>query len=435
MTDANAGRGAYPFPMTEPSAPPRGAAAVPFILMTVLLDVLTLGLILPVLPALVKAMPDAGGVAAPVWLGVLMAAFGLTQFVCAPVLGALSDRFGRRPVLLVSLAGQAADGLLLALAPTMAWLFAGRVIAGLTAANITAANAYIADVTPPQRRAAEFGKIGAVFGLGFVLGPMLGGFLGEYGERLPFFAAAALSGLNFLYGLCVLPESLPASLRRPFSWARANPVGSLLNLGRSELLPRLVTTLACLGLASGILHSMWAVYGQERLAWTPADVGLSLAAVGVCVGAVQGGLTGVFVKWIGERRTVLAGLTVDVAAFVLIGLSTETWMMYASIPLMALAGAAGPAMQAILSKGVGPDEQGEIQGAVGSLMSLTECLAPPLGGFLMASFSGPEAPADLPGMPFLFAAGLLLLGLGFAARALRPVRRAAEADGAAAPAE
>jgi MFS transporter, DHA1 family, tetracycline resistance protein len=393
-------------------------AAVPFILITVLLDTLGVGLIIPVGPRLVASFLDNDLEAAARWFGVLMSLYSVMQFVFAPVLGGLSDRFGRRSVILMSLLGAATSYLASGLAPALWWLFVGRVVAGITGASFSAANAYIADVTPPEKRAASFGAVGAVFGLGFILGPMLGGFLGDYGLRIPYFVGAGLNFVNLLYGFFVLPESLPKEHRRPFSFARANPVGSLGNLRKHPLVLRLTATLVCSFLAQFILQSTWALYSQARFGWTFKQVGFSFMAVGLSMALVQGLLVRAIMPVLRERRALVLGLVFGATGYALIGLASHGWMLYAFIPMLALGGIAGPAVQAIITREVGPKEQGELQGALNSLSGLTAIVGPLIGTSLLAQFGTDASIVHIPGAPYFAACAFSAAGGVMAVRTL-----------------
>jgi MFS transporter, DHA1 family, tetracycline resistance protein len=403
-------------------------AGVAFILITLLLDTLGVGVIIPVLPSLIKSFLGGDIGAASEYLGIFVALYAAMQFLFAPILGGLSDRFGRRTVLLSSLLGAALDYLLLAVAPSLWWLLVGRLFAGITGASFSAASAYIADVTPPEKRAQSFGLIGAAFGLGFILGPAVGGLLGSISLRLPFFVAAGLNFFNFLYGLLVLPESLRPEDRRPFTLGRANPLASLQNLGRHPVVLGLTGTVICAQMAQQILQSVWALSSTARFGWTESDIGFSLTVVGVTSAAVQGGLIRRVIPWLGERRALLAGLAISVAGFVAFGLATRGWMMYAMIVPFALGGIAGPAAQALISREVAPSEQGELQGSLASLQSLTAIAGGVLGTQLLAHFSGVGARPEAPGIPFFASACFNLCGLLLALRlfARVPAKAAAE---------
>ncbi len=394
-------------------------------LATLAIDALGFGIVVPVVPNLVLRLSHLPPSAASFWVGALLAAFSAMQFLCAPLLGALSDRFGRRPVLLLSLSGICANYLLLAWAPSLAWLFVGRLIAGATAANVSAATAYIADVTPPAQRAQRFGLVGAMFGLGFVLGPALGGLLGAYGLRLPFLGAAVLAGLNVLYGLFVLPESLPPERRRAFAWRRANPVGTLGAVAADPAYLRLAVAWCCAWFALGALQSSFVLANDLRLGWGPRENGMALAAVGVGSALVQGLVVRRLVPRLGERRAALLGYTMAALAYLLFAFAVRGWLVYAGIAVQALGAISGPAVQAMVSARAGPDRQGEVQGALGSLQGLTAIASPLIAGWLFGVF----APRGLPGAPFLLAAATYLLAFAAVRGLGRPSGRGEAAVG------
>jgi MFS transporter, DHA1 family, tetracycline resistance protein len=399
---------------SEPASA-RGAA-VSFIFITVVLDVLALGIIVPVLPALVVAFLGGDTAHAARIYGVFATSWAAMQFVASPLLGALSDRFGRRPIILLSIAGLGLDYVFMALAPSIGWLFVGRVISGFTSASFATAAAYIADVTPVEARARSFGLIGAAFGIGFVLGPALGGVLGTFDPRLPFWVSAALCLANALYGAFVLPESLPAERRARFSWARANPIGSLRLLRSHPELFGLASVTLLYYVAHEVLPSTFVLYTQYRYDWDLRTVGLTLAAVGVCTAIVSGGLVGPIVSRIGERRAALTGLAFGAAAFTIYGVSSTGRLFLAGVPVMAFWGLFGPSAQGIMSRRVGPSEQGQLQGAVMGLRGLSGLFSPFLFTFTFATFIGPRAGLHLPGAPFLLAALLLVAALALAVR-------------------
>lgn len=392
----------------------RGSTA--FVFVTVLLDTLGVGLIIPVGPRLVASfLGDDLGPASRTF-GLLFSLYSVMQFVFAPVLGGLSDRFGRRAVILGSLFGAAVSYLLSGLAPTLVWLFVGRIVAGATGASFSAANAYVADVTPPAKRAAAFGVIGAAFGLGFIIGPAVGGALGDAGLRVPYFAAAGLNFINFLYGTFVLPESLPPERRRPFSLERANPFGALRSLGRHPVVLGLTGTIACAYMSQMILQSVWALHHQARYGWTLREVGLSLMMVGFSTAAVQGGLVRVIVPRIGERRALALGLALGSAGYLAFGMAERGWLVYLIIVPFAVAGIAGPATQALITREVGAAEQGELQGSLNSLSGLTAIVGPLLGTYLLGHFAPATARPHVPGAAFFAASAFQLLGLVLALR-------------------
>lgn len=390
--------------------------AVGFIFITVFLDVLGIGLIVPILPKLVEQLQGGNIAAASHTVGFLASLYALMQFIFAPILGSLSDRFGRRPVILGSLFGSALDYLLLAFAPNLAWFYLGRIIAGITGANITAATAYIADVSPPEKRAGNFGLIGAAFGLGFITGPALGGLLGDYSLRLPFLAAAGLTIANWLYGYFVLPESLPPQNRNAFSIKRANPIGSFAGLRRYPLVFRLAMSLFLMSIAQFMLQSTWALYTDYRYHWTPKQIGMSLAVVGFFAALVQGGLARKIIPKLGEKRSMLTGFCFSMIAFVSYGLATEGWMLYPALIVGCFAGIAHPAGQALISKTVGANEQGSVQGAITSLSSFAGIIGPLIATNLFGWFIGPKAPAHIPGISFYLAATVIFTAMLITAR-------------------
>jgi DHA1 family tetracycline resistance protein-like MFS transporter len=373
-----------------------------FILITVFIDVLGIGIIIPILPELVKDFVGGSTAEAGRWYGIIAATYATTQFFFAPILGSLSDRFGRRPIILLSLFGLGIDYLIQGFAPTIGWLFLGRVIAGVMGASFTTANAYIADVSGPADRARNFGLMGVAFGLGFIFGPALGGFLGEIHLRLPFFGSAGLALINWMYGFFVLPESLPPERRGSFSWKKANPAGSLMVLRTYPLVAGLAVSFIFIGLAQRGLEGVWVLYTSYRFGWDEGTNGLSLALVGFMAILVQGGLVRPFVGRFGERRSILFGLLVATFAFLGYGLASDGWMMFAVIVVGALGGVSGPAIQGLIAGTVEPRDQGKIQGAITALMSLTSIFAPLIfAAGLFSYFTSPAAPFDLPGAPFL----------------------------------
>jgi len=393
-------------------------AAVAFIFVTILIDMLALGLILPILPKLVESFVDNDTARAARIFGLFGTAWALMQFFSSPILGALSDRFGRRPVVLLSNFGLGLDYVLMALAPSLIWLFVGRVISGITSASVSTAFAYIADMTPPQHRAAVFGKVGAAFGSGFILGPAIGGLLGGIDPRLPFWAAAALSFANTLYGLLILPESLPHDRRSPFRWKSANPVGALHLLRSNRVLAGLSVVNFFAQLAHVVLPSTFVLYATYRYGWDATTVGLTLAMVGICAMAVQGAGIGPIVQRLGERRALMLGLGCGAAGFLIFGTAPTGPLSWLGIPVMALWGVSGAALQALNTQLVKPEQQGQLQGATSSVQSVSQLLGPFLFTLTFAYFIGAQAPVQLPGAPFLLAAALLLLALGIAMRTL-----------------
>jgi len=402
-------------------APPR--AAILFILITVLLDMLSFGIVIPVLPKLVEGFLSGDTAKAAVIYGLMGTAWALMQFICAPIQGALSDRFGRRPVVLLSNLGLGLDYIVMALAPNVVWLIIGRTISGIASSSFSTAGAYIADVTPVEQRAAAYGKIGMVFGLGFVFGPALGGWLGSFDPRLPFWGAAALSLLNAGYGFFVLPESLPPQSRMAFGWRRANPVGALVLLRSHHELFGLAAV-AFLGyLAHAVLPSTSVLYMGYRYGWGTASVGLMMAGVGVAAMIVQGGLIRPITARFGERATLLAGSLSGAAGFFTYGVAPEGWIFCLGIPIMAFWGLSGPATQALMSRRVRLSEQGQLQGAIASINGVAGLLGPTLFTEVFASFIGPGAAGHLPGAPFLLASLLLVSAAAIAWRTTDPSRQ------------
>jgi len=396
----------------------KGKAALGFIFITVLIDVIGLGIIIPVMPELIAKLINGDISTAASWGGILGAVYASMQFLFAPVLGNLSDRYGRRPVLLASLLGFGLDYLLLAFAPTIWWLFVGRVIAGITGASFTTASAYIADISTPDKRAQNFGMIGAAFGLGFIVGPLIGGILGQFGTRVPFYAAAVLSLANFLYGYFILPESLPAEKRRSFDWKRANPLGSLKHLRKYPAVSGLILSLILIYIAGHAVMSTWSFYGFEKFKWTKAIVGYSLAFVGVMVALVQGLFIRKIIPKLGQEKSLYTGLAMYSLGMLLYAFASQGWMMFAFTVVYCLGGIAGPALQGIISAHVPANEQGELQGALTSLMSLTSIFGPLLMSNLFYFFTHKSAPVYFPGAPFLLGAILMMISTIFAYRSL-----------------
>jgi DHA1 family tetracycline resistance protein-like MFS transporter len=390
-----------------------------FILITLVLDILGIGLIIPILPRLIESFQGGSVTAASRTYGLLAALYSLMQFLAAPLLGNLSDRFGRRPVILVSLLGSGLDYLFLAYAPSLGWFYLGRLISGITGANFAAATAYIADVSLPEKRAANFGLIGAAFGLGFILGPALGGLLGNVGLRVPFVVAGALTLLNWLYGWLVLPESLSPANRRVFSWTRSNPISALLGLRRYPMVLGLAGTYFLIYLAHQCLPAIWVLYTGYRYHWTVGQTGLSLAIVGLMAAIVQGGLTRFVVQRIGERTAALFGMGMGALAYAGYGLATQGWMIYLILIVGSLGGITGPALQGLISRGVGADEQGGTQGSLTSLASVAGIIGPPIAAQLFGYFISKAAPVYLPGAAFFFSAGLVVLAVFLALRSFR----------------
>lgn len=404
------------------------AAAMPFIMLATLIDMMSIGLIIPVLPALVGDFTGSQADQA-FWYGVVMFAFGLANFFSSPILGALSDAHGRRPVLLLGFCGMAVSFLATAVATALWVLIAVRVVSGAMQANLAVANAYVADITPPEERARRFGMLGAMFGLGFILGPVVGGLLGAIDLRLPFLAAGSLALVNLLYGYFVLPESLPAERRRAFQWKAANPVSSLRGLAQLKGAGPLVAVVACSGLAQFVLYTCWVLYTTFKFGWGPLENGWSLAAVGVVSVIVQGFLLGRLLRWFSPRRLAVLGLVSSTLAYLLWGAATEGWMMYAVIFVNLLGATVAATIQSIISSAADARSQGQALGAVGGLNSLMAVIAPVLGAPLLAMVSH-QPPGDWRiGMPFYFCALLQGAALVLATLHFRRERRAAAAPG------
>jgi DHA1 family tetracycline resistance protein-like MFS transporter len=393
-------------------------AAIGFIFVTLLVDVMGWGLIIPVMPHLISELKGIPINEASSEGALLLSVYAAVQFLFAPLIGNLSDKYGRRPVLLFSLLGFGIDYIFLALAPTFGWLFVGRVIAGITGASFTTAAAYIADVSTPETRAKNFGMIGAAFGLGFIIGPALGGLLAGFGVRAPFYAAAGLCLLNALYGYFILPESLSKANRRKFEWKRANPVGSLLFLKRTKGIGGLSLCYFLIYMAAQSVQGNWNFFTIHRFGWTEGLVGISLAVVGVLVGGVQAGLIRYTQPRLGDEKSIYYGLLLYTLGLVLFAFATEGWMMFAFLIPYCLGGIAGPSLQASLAQHVPANEQGELQGALTSLMSLTTIFGPLIMNNLFAYFTTSKAPFYFPGVSFLLGAVFMLLSVWIAWRVL-----------------
>lgn len=398
----------------------RRTNALAFIFVTILLDVIGFGVIIPVLPRLISELGHENLVDASQDGGWLLFTFALAQFIFSPILGGLSDKYGRRPVLLISLFGFGLDYIFMAFAPTLGWLFVGRAIAGITGASFTTASAYIADISEPEKRAQNFGLIGAAFGIGFIIGPALGGIVGgHFGVRAPFILAAILCFLNLAYGYFILPESLLPENRRPFSWKRANPVGSLMQLRKYPVVSGLVVSLVLIYIAAHAVQSNWAYYTMFRFGWTEATVGWSLALVGLLIGLVQGVLIRIVNPKIGAKKSVYIGMSLYALGLVLFAFADKSWMMFLFLVPYCLGGIAGPALQGIISSQVAPNEQGELQGSLTSLMAVTSIIGPLMMNNLFYYFSRTGAPVYFPGAPFVAGAILIIVGTIFAANTLR----------------
>jgi len=387
-------------------------SAIGFIFITLLIDVMGWGLIIPVMADLIAQLKHIPVNQASTYGALLLSVFAVTQFIFAPVVGNLSDKYGRRPVLLLSLLGFGIDYIILALAPSYGWLFIGRVIAGMTGASFTTATAYIADVSVDETsRAKNFGMIGAAFGLGFVLGPALGGFLAHWGIRAPFYAAAVLCLLNCVYGFFLLPESLKKENRRPFEWPRANPLGSLKFLTSHPEIGGLAFAFFLIYLGAQSVQGNWNFFTIYRFQWSENMVGISLAIVGVLVGAAQAGLTRVIIPKIGNEKSIYLGLSLYTLGLVLFAFATQSWMMFAFLIPYCLGGICGPSLQSVISGHVPPNQQGELQGALTSLMSLTTIFGPLIMNGTFAYFTSDKAPFHFPGIHFLIGAVCMLLSI------------------------
>ena len=392
------------------------ARALVFVLVTIFIDTIGFGIIIPVLPGLLMDLLDGSLGTAALYAGWLMFLFSALQFLSGPVLGNLSDHFGRRPVLLGSMAAFSADFVLMGLAPTIGWLFLGRALSGVFSATYAVATAYVADLSTPEQRARSFGLMGAAWGLGFVVGPAVGGLLGDANPRLPFFVAAGLAALNVIYGYFVLPESLSPANRRPFVLKRANPVGAFRAMSRFPLVIGLLGALFLYHVAHDANPSTWTYVTMAKFDWTPRDIGLSMSFVGICAALVQGVAVGPIVKRLGERRAMLVGFSLFTLSFLGYAFATSGWMMYFWIVPFSFGTIGGISANALLSKQVPADQQGELQGAVSSLRSITACFAPVLMTGLFSYFTAPSAPVYFPGVSFFTAAVLtgtaLLLVIG-----------------------
>jgi MFS transporter, DHA1 family, tetracycline resistance protein len=395
------------------------SAALGFIFVTVLIDVIGFGIIIPVMPNLIQQLTGGDMSDASRYGGWLMFTYAFMQFLFAPVLGNLSDQYGRRSVLLFSLFGFAVDYLLLAWAPTIAWLFAARILSGITGASFTTATAYIADISSPEKRAQNFGLIGAAFGLGFIVGPLIGGVLGQYGDRVPFFFTAGLTMLNWLYGMFILPESLSKDKRRKFDWKRANPIGSLMHLRKYPVVSGLILSLTLIYIGVHAVQSTWSYYTMKKFGWDVAMVGYSLAFFGLMMAAVQGGLIRIAIPKLGQSKSLFTGLIMYTVGVFLFAFASSSWMMFAFCMVYCIGGLAGPALQGIISSHVPSNEQGELQGALTSLMSATSIVGPPLMTNLFAYFSKDTAPVYFPGAPFVAGALFFLVSSMVTYRSLR----------------
>lgn len=394
-------------------------AALGFIFITLLIDIIGFGIIIPVLPSLIQSLIHGTMSQTAKYGGWMVFAYASTQFLCSPIMGNLSDKYGRRPVLLFSLFGFGIDYLFLAFAPSIFWLFIGRMIAGITGASITTAAAYIADISTPEKRAQNFGMIGAAFGLGFIIGPFLGGTLSHYGLRIPFFAAAGLSLLNWLYGYFILPESLSKENRREFDWKRANPLGALNQLNRYPVIAGLVMSITLIYIAAHAVQTTWSYFTIEQLKWDAKMIGYSLGVIGVCIMIVQGLIVRIAIPKLGQEKSVYVGLAFYTLGFILFAYASTTWMMFAFTAVYCLGGIAGPSIQGLISTHVPANEQGELQGALTSLMSATSVIGPLIMTNIFAFFIKKNALIYFPGAPFLLGALLTLISTVLAYRSFK----------------
>lgn len=395
------------------------SAAIGFIFITMLIDITGWGIIIPVIPKLIKELIHGDISEAAKIGGWLTFAYAITQFIFAPLVGNLSDKFGRRPIILISLFAFSMDYLLLAFAPTITWIFIGRIIAGVSGASITTASAYIADVSTPENRAKNFGMIGAAFGLGFIIGPVIGGLLGQYGSRVPFYAAAVLCLLNFLYGYFILPESLSKEHRREFSLKRANPIGAFMNLKKHPKLIGLVVATFILYVASHAVQGNWSYFTMYKFNWDEKMVGISLGVIGLFVGLVQG----VLIRWInpklGNEKSIYLGFLLYGVGMFLFAVATQSWMMFVFLIPYCLGGIAGPALQSVISAQVPANEQGEIQGTLSSLMSASAIVGPPMMTTVFYYFTHKNAPFEFAGAPFVLGGVLMFISAIIAYYSLR----------------
>ncbi|MDH3510308.1 MAG: TCR/Tet family MFS transporter [Gammaproteobacteria bacterium] len=393
--------------------------ALAFVLITILIDAMGIGIIVPVIPSLLLELVGGSLSSVAVYNGWLMILFAGLQFLSAPILGNLSDAYGRRPVLLVSLAVYAVDLIIMALAPTIGWLFLGRALSGIFSATFVVASAYIADVTTMAERARGFGWMGAAFGVGFVVGPAVGGLLGDIDNRLPFFVAAGLAGANVVYGYFVLPESLDPANRRPFSLRRAHVVGTLRRMLGYPVVRGVLLALLFYNIAQDANLATWTFVTMEKFDWTPFDIGMSMTFIGVCIAIFQGFTVGPAVKWLGDNLAVMIGFGLFVLSFIGLAFATAGWQMYAWTVPFAMGSIAGPAASAILSKRLPADEQGQLQGGLTALRSITACFGPLMMTWLFSYFTSPAAPVQFAGASFFAAAVLAFVALVTVVRTLR----------------
>lgn len=402
----------------------RSNSALIFIFTTLLIDTIGIGIIMPVVPKLIEELLHIHQDAiAAKYNGWLLFVYALMQFIFSPVLGGLSDRYGRRPVLLIALLGMGADYFLQAVAPTIGWLFLGRAIAGMCGASFTTASAYIADVSEPEKRAQNFGMIGVAFGLGFILGPLLGGVFGKLGPRVPFIVAAIFSLINFVLGYFTLPESLGRRNRRRFEWKRSNPFSSLVRLSKYTVISGLISSFVLIFLAAHAVQSVWTFYTKYKFGWDEMMIGISLGVVGVLIMFVQGFLIRIVIPKYGDTRSIFVGLLLYFAGLVLFAFASQGWMMFVFLIPYCLGGIAGPALQGIISAQVPPSEQGELQGGLTSIMSVTSIIGPLLMNYLFSYFSGSNAPIHFPGMPYFTGAVFMAAAAILATPTLNKIKK------------
>lgn len=418
----NAGQNEETVP--EGSAKERiGSHAAMFVFLTVCLDSIGIGIIIPVLPDLIRELAGLGLDGAALWGGWLSFSYAIMQFVFGPIVGNLSDRFGRRPVLLASLGVLTVDYLIMALAPSLLVLFFGRIMAGIAAATYSTCNAFVADVSHPRDRAKNFGLLGAGFGLGFVIGPVVGGLVAEFGTRAPFYAAAGLALINFCYGLFVLPETLAPEKRRPFEWQRANPLGAFRRMRQVPTVAWFLVAIFLFDVAHFAYPAVWAYYTKEVFAWSSTEVGLSLAVFGISMVVVQGWLIRLILPWLGDVRTAVAGLIFNAVTLTIVAFVSAGWLIYLILPIVSLGAIATPALTGLMSNRIADDSQGELQGAMTSITAITLVISPVLMTQLFGYFASPAAPVYFPGAPFLAAALMSLAALVPLAIGLRAERR------------
>lgn len=397
-------------------------AAIIFIFATMLIDIIGIGLIIPILPSLFEEVAGLNPSEGSFIGGALIATYGVMQFFFAPVLGGLSDKYGRRPLLLLALLGLGIDYLIIVFAPTLAWFFVARVIAGICGSSVTVANAYIADISTPENKAKNFGMIGAAFGLGFIVGPVIGGFLGEIGTRIPFMIAAALAFINMTYGFFVIPESLPVEDRREFTWKRANPFGTFRQIWNYKKILGLLVSMFFIYVAANATHTNWSYFTSEKFGWSPQDIGLSLSFVGIMVATVQGGLVGPIVKKIGEKNAIYTGFIFNAFGLFMMGIVPYGWMVYLVIIPYAFGGLAGPSLQSIMTSEVPKNAQGELQGGIASIMTLTAIVGPLLMTGVFRYYTNPENDIYFPGAPFMVGTVIAIMSIFIARGSLKKIK-------------